>query len=75
MPKPDISFRLWVDPCYKYGFVVRTFRMISGVEVTTALSRKTGRWIQVTAGQIRRHDVPVDCKFPVDELMPVADQS
>jgi len=49
--------------------------MISGVEITSALSRKTGRWIQVTAQQIRWHDVPVDCKFPVDELLPVADQS
>lgn len=68
MPKPKTSISLHVDREYTIGFMVRTMQGRDGSQILHALSRKTGRWIQVTAEQVKENDVPRDCLFLVDEL-------
>ena len=66
--KADVTISVHVDEQYRTGFVVRTLRSKDGREILHALSRKTGRWIKVTAEQIKENDIPRDCLFMVDEL-------
>ena len=67
----EISFRLVVDKAHGVGYVVRTDHAREST-FTYLLSRKSGLWINCTQREIREHDIPSECIFPVDE-MPVAD--
>ena len=72
MPKPKISFSLCVDVQHGVGFLVRIQTGDGGAEVHHLLSRKDGSWICTTVDQIREHDIPSACIFPVDEMLPAA---
>jgi hypothetical protein len=69
MEKPDITFRFCVDSQYHIGFILRTLQM-GDRSFIHLLSRKSGRWITCTLEQIKEHDIPIDCLFPVEDLPP-----
>jgi hypothetical protein len=69
VPKmPDITISVHVDPQYTTGFVVRTIKDADGKEIKAILSRKSGKWIPITAQQIREHDIRSECIFAPDDL-------
>jgi len=68
MKIPNVSFRLWVDKKFSLGFMVRTIKTGLGREHVHVLSRKSGRWIKVTAEQVKEQDIPNDCWFPGNDL-------
>ncbi len=68
MPNPKISFECKKDVLNCVGFIIRSTRTDDGSETLHLLSRLDGVWLRTTAEQIREHDIPSECLFPVDEM-------
>ncbi len=68
MPNPRISFECHKDTLNCVGFVIRTTQTDDSTKTLHILSRLDGVWLRVTAEQIREHDIPSECLFPVDEI-------